>query len=53
MSLSVRGKLLAAFAAMFLLTAAIGGLALTKLSGVADDVHTPGQRHGPADRGDG
>jgi methyl-accepting chemotaxis protein len=42
MSLSVRGKLLAAFAAMFVLTAAIGGLALTKLSGVAGDVHTLG-----------
>jgi methyl-accepting chemotaxis protein len=42
LSLSVRGKLLAAFAAMFLLTAAIGGLALTRLSGVADDVHTLG-----------
>jgi methyl-accepting chemotaxis protein len=42
MSLSVRGKLLAAFAAMFVLTALIGGLALTKLSGVADDVHTLG-----------
>jgi methyl-accepting chemotaxis protein len=38
----VRGKLLAAFAAMFLLTAAIGGLALTRLDGVADDVHTLG-----------
>jgi methyl-accepting chemotaxis protein len=42
MSLSVRGKLLAAFAAMFVLTAAIGGLALSKLSGVGDDVHTLG-----------
>ena len=42
MSLSVRGKLLAAFAAMFLLTALIGGLALTKLSGVANDVHKLG-----------
>jgi methyl-accepting chemotaxis protein len=42
MSLSVRGKLLAAFAAMFLLTAAIGGLALTRLSRVSDDVHTLG-----------
>jgi methyl-accepting chemotaxis protein len=42
MSLSVRGKLLAAFAAMFVLTAAIGGLALTKLNGVANDVRTLG-----------
>jgi methyl-accepting chemotaxis protein len=42
MSLSVRGKLLAAFATMFVLTAAIGGLALSKLSGVADDVHILG-----------
>jgi methyl-accepting chemotaxis protein len=42
-NLSVRGKLLAAFAAMFLLTAAIGGLALTRLSGVADDVHVLGE----------
>jgi methyl-accepting chemotaxis protein len=42
LSFSVRGKLLAAFAAMFLLTAAIGGLALSRLGGVADDVHTLG-----------
>jgi methyl-accepting chemotaxis protein len=38
----VRGKLLAAFAAMFLLTAAIGGLALSRLGGVGDDVHQLG-----------
>jgi methyl-accepting chemotaxis protein len=41
-SLSVRGKLLAAFAAMFVLTAAIGGLALQRLGKIADDVHTLG-----------
>jgi methyl-accepting chemotaxis protein len=48
MSFSVRGKLLAAFAAMFLLTAAIGGLALTRLSKVSDDVRTLGQRTVPS-----
>jgi methyl-accepting chemotaxis protein len=42
MNLSVRGKLLAAFAAMFVLTAAIGGLALTRLGQVSDDVRTLG-----------
>jgi methyl-accepting chemotaxis protein len=40
--LSVRGKLLAGFAAMFLLTAAIGGLALQRLGTIANDVHTLG-----------
>ncbi|MCW2982438.1 MAG: methyl-accepting chemotaxis protein [Conexibacter sp.] len=48
MSLSVRGKLLAAFAAMFLLTAAIGGLALSRLGKVADDVHTLGSATVPS-----
>ncbi|HWI75357.1 MAG TPA: methyl-accepting chemotaxis protein, partial [Baekduia sp.] len=48
MSLSVRGKLLAAFAAMFLLTAAIGGLALNRLSQVSDDVHTLGSATVPS-----
>jgi methyl-accepting chemotaxis protein len=47
-SLSVRGKLLAAFAAMFLLTAAIGGLALSRLGQVADDVHTLGSATVPS-----
>jgi methyl-accepting chemotaxis protein len=48
MSLSVRGKLLAAFATMFALTAAIGGLALSRLSQVGDDVHTLGSATVPA-----
>ena len=48
MTLSVRGKLLAAFAAMFLLTAAIGGLALNRLSKVSDDVETLGQKTVPS-----
>ncbi len=48
MTLSVRGKLLAAFAAMFVLTAAIGGLALNRLSRVSDDVKTLGQATVPS-----
>jgi methyl-accepting chemotaxis protein len=48
MTFSVRGKLLAAFAAMFLLTAAIGGLALNRLSRVSDDVKTLGQKTVPS-----
>jgi methyl-accepting chemotaxis protein len=48
MTFSVRGKLLAAFAAMFLLTAAIGGLALNRLSRVSDDVETLGQKTVPS-----
>jgi methyl-accepting chemotaxis protein len=48
MTFSVRGKLLAAFAAMFVLTAAIGGLALNRLSTVSDDVRTLGQKTVPS-----
>jgi methyl-accepting chemotaxis protein len=46
-TLSVRGKLLAAFAAMFLLTAAIGGLALQRLSKIGADVQRLGHETVP------
>ncbi len=47
MKLSVRAKLLAAFALMFLLSLAIGGLALNRLSVVGDDVTHLGREHIP------